>query len=257
MRNRIIRWTERFFAWRMKGRFVVLMFRGQPAWVGTIMGVQIDEGAGEVVLTAFHKTDGVVPLDTDCHHAPVVRFPLTDGLAWNSRKHYYEVDANVLVPGTRRHPPGALGGGAYGPGDSQAPREEPEHDQGPPQAFGPSAPSHRGAFGEGEGGFPPGYHVPYAGEGPEDGADDPGEDSDVGGEGPERTLTIALAVYEDSRRLPDGILVAVSPDQEIAIYRLDEPPPTMTDGTIIYANQFTAEQYAAWSRRMYGDPSNH
>jgi hypothetical protein len=146
---------------------------------------------------------------------------------------------------------------AYGPGDSQAPREEPEHDQGPPQAFGPSAPSHRGAFGEGEGGFPPGYHVPYAGEGPEDGADDPGEDSDVGGEGPERTLTIALAVYEDSSRLPDGILVAVSPDQEIAIYRLDEPPPTMTDGTIIYANQFTAEQYAAWSRRMYGDLSNH
>lgn len=75
MRNWIIRWTERFLRWRMIGKPVYVVSFGQIVWGGTIMGVQIDEAAGEVTVTAFHATDGVVPLDTGHGYAPILRFP--------------------------------------------------------------------------------------------------------------------------------------------------------------------------------------
>jgi hypothetical protein len=50
-------------------------------------------------------------------------------------------------------------------------------------------------------------------------------------------------------------LIAVSPDQNLHIYRLDMEPPAMPDGTVIWANAATAAQYSAWARQTLGNPS--
>jgi len=256
MRKTTIRAVEGFMRWRLKGRLVALSCRNDIQWTGTIMSVKLDEDTGSVIITAFHETDGVVPLETGCGHAPVVRFPLSGKLMWRSSGGYYEVVTDGMDTRRGFDVPTTLGSRAYRPGDRQAFAEEPEHYQGPAQApWSPTAPNGR-AFGEGPGWLPPRYHDPHAPEGEADGADDPSEDSDAGGEGPSGTLTVTLAVY-DNGKLPDGVLIAVSPEQEIDIYRLDEPPPPMCDGTVVYANKFTANQYAAWTRRLHGNPENN
>lgn len=67
-------------------------------------------------------------------------------------------------------------------------------------------------------------------------------------------MTLTLAIHEEGW-LPDGILAAVTPDQKLMIYRLDQAPPPMPDGTVIWANAFTAEQYHRWTLRVHGDPN--
>lgn len=254
MRNWIIRWTERFLRWRMIGKPVYVVSFGQTVWGGTIMGVQIDEAAGEVTVTAFHATDGVVPLDTGHGYAPILRFPLSDKLSWNPRKEHYEVDADGLDPRGRRHPEVALGGGAHRPRDRQAHGQEPQHRQGPPEAAEHSPAQDRRSHREGSRGVPPRHDAPSADQGAAHGANDPGPYQDARRARHARTLTLAV---DKSGWIPDGILIGVSPSQHLHIYRLDMEAPPMPDGTVIWANAFTAEEYSLWTHEVLGDPEIH
>lgn len=65
---------------------------------------------------------------------------------------------------------------------------------------------------------------------------------------------MTLAVRDDGW-IPDGILIGVSPDQDLHIYRLDMEPPPLPDGTVIWANAYTAEQYRLWTHQVLGNPS--
>lgn len=254
MRQLIVRWTERFLRWRMVGKPIYVVSFGQITWGGTIMGVQIDEAAGEVTVTAFHATDGVVPFDNGCGYAPILRFPLTDKLSWNARKEHYEVEADVLDPRGRRHPEIALGGGAYRPRDRQADGQEPQHRQSPPEAAEHSPAQDRRSHREGSRRLPPRHDAPAANESPTHRADDPGQDQDARREGYARTLTLAV---NNTGWIPDGILIGVSPDQRLHIYRLDMEAPPMPDGTVIWANSYTAEEYRLWTHEVLGRPATH
>ena len=67
---------------------------------------------------------------------------------------------------------------------------------------------------------------------------------------------MTLAV-NNSGWIPDGILIGVSPDQRLHFYRLDMETPPMPDGTVIWANDHTAEEYRLWTHEVLGDPKIH
>lgn len=39
------------------------------------------------------------------------------------------------------------------------------------------------------------------------------------------------------------------------MFRLDTDPPGFPDGTVIWANPYTAEQYSLWTHHVLGHPS--